>query len=203
MYRKAIIIGALLVAVAAARVGYAAIPSADGTISACKNSKGALKVIDAEAGQTCTDGQQLLTWNQQGPASAAGTIQSGHAAGVGHDPKAATQFLSPAVQLNVATGQKVHLVANKAFGTQASPAGLLDLYPCYQSTLLGSPIVTQGLGIINNKLPANSRVTMGISYVITGLSSGTYNFGMCGDDDGDGHWTSNDAGYVAVIKLDN
>jgi hypothetical protein len=59
-------------AAVSAGVGYAAIPSAGGTISACKSSKGALKVIDAEAGQSCPDGQQLLTWNQQGPAGPQG-----------------------------------------------------------------------------------------------------------------------------------
>jgi hypothetical protein len=67
MLRKTLIIGALLVAVAAAGVAYAAIPSSDGTISACKDNKGALKVIGAEAGQTCPGSQQLLNWNQQGP----------------------------------------------------------------------------------------------------------------------------------------
>lgn len=50
-----------------ASAAYAAIPSANGTISACKDSKGALKVIDADAGQTCNANQQLLTWGQQGP----------------------------------------------------------------------------------------------------------------------------------------
>jgi hypothetical protein len=54
-------------AVAVAGVAYAAIPSANGTISACKDSKGALKVIDVDAGQKCANGQQLLNWNQQGP----------------------------------------------------------------------------------------------------------------------------------------
>lgn len=53
-------------AVIAAGVSYAAIPSSNGVISACKDNKGILKVIDAEAGQTCNANQQLLTWNQQG-----------------------------------------------------------------------------------------------------------------------------------------
>lgn len=67
MVRKLILIGAATVAVATVTgVGYAAIPGSDGTISACKDSKGALKVIDAEAGQTCTGNQQPLEWNQQG-----------------------------------------------------------------------------------------------------------------------------------------
>ena len=64
MKKLHILIAALAVAVVAGGVGYAAIPSADGTISACKDSTGALKVIDAEAGETCRAGQELLTWNQ-------------------------------------------------------------------------------------------------------------------------------------------
>jgi hypothetical protein len=63
-----ILILAVAVLAIAAAVSYAAIPSSNGTISACKDNKGALKVIDAEAGQTCGTNQQLLTWNQQGPA---------------------------------------------------------------------------------------------------------------------------------------
>jgi hypothetical protein len=67
-----------LVALAAVVLGVgvtgalAAIPGANGVITACVNSKGALKVIDAEAGQDC-GAQQTLAWNQQGPAGPAGT----------------------------------------------------------------------------------------------------------------------------------
>jgi len=56
-----------------ASISYAAIPAANGTISACKDNKGTLKVIDAEAGQTCPGNQPPLTWNQQGPAGPAGS----------------------------------------------------------------------------------------------------------------------------------
>jgi hypothetical protein len=73
MHRKLISLAALAVAIAAiGGVGYAAIPSSNGVISACRDSKGALKVIDAEAGQTCNANQQPLTWNQQGPAGPQG-----------------------------------------------------------------------------------------------------------------------------------
>lgn len=68
--RVALAVAALGIAVAGA--SYAAIPAANGTISGCKDSKGSLKVIDAEAGQTCNSSQQLLTWNQQGPQGPAG-----------------------------------------------------------------------------------------------------------------------------------
>jgi hypothetical protein len=63
--------------------------------------------------------------------------------------------------------------------------------------------VTLGSGILNNAMPASSRITMGISYVIAGLNTATYNFGMCGDADGDGGWVNNDQGYVSVVVLSN
>jgi hypothetical protein len=62
-----ILFAALAAAAAVGSVGYAAIPSADGTISACRDGQGRLKVIDAEAGATCSSGQQAMKWNQQGP----------------------------------------------------------------------------------------------------------------------------------------
>lgn len=76
MKRRAFILAALLVLVGSA-VAVAAIPSADGTIHGCrKNSNGTLRVIDAEAGQQCQQGETALTWNQtgpQGPQGPAGT----------------------------------------------------------------------------------------------------------------------------------
>ena len=65
---------ALVVAatVAAAGSAYAAVPSADGVISACKTKDGAIKLIDVEKGQTCQGSQELVEWNQQGPEGPAG-----------------------------------------------------------------------------------------------------------------------------------
>jgi hypothetical protein len=67
-----LLLAAAALVVIAAGAGYAAIPASDGTISACKDSRGTLKVIDAEAGQTCKADQRLLTWNQHGPAATSG-----------------------------------------------------------------------------------------------------------------------------------
>jgi hypothetical protein len=62
-----------MAAVAAfASVAFAAIPSSNGLISACKTTDGAIKLIDKEAGQTCPGSQKLVEWNQQGPAGPAG-----------------------------------------------------------------------------------------------------------------------------------
>jgi hypothetical protein len=69
MFRRLIQTIAAVTAVAAvASVAYGAIPSSNGTITACVDSKGAPKIIDAEAGVVCGAGKKTLTWNQQGPA---------------------------------------------------------------------------------------------------------------------------------------
>jgi hypothetical protein len=51
-----------------AGVGYAAIPGSNGVISSCYNTHGGqLRVIDADAGQSCSASEKSLTFNQQGP----------------------------------------------------------------------------------------------------------------------------------------
>jgi type VI secretion system secreted protein Hcp len=60
---------------AGATVGFAAIPSADGTIHACISTTstppGAVRIIDDATG-ACVTGETPLVWNQQGPAGATG-----------------------------------------------------------------------------------------------------------------------------------
>jgi hypothetical protein len=58
-----IVFGAVVLSVVAAGVAVASIPSGDGTISGCRNSKtGILRVIDADAGQSCLAGESPLAW---------------------------------------------------------------------------------------------------------------------------------------------
>jgi hypothetical protein len=62
---------AVLGVLAAAAIGYAAIPGSDGAITACYNTSsnpsGSLRVINAEAGAKCGKNERTLTFNQQGP----------------------------------------------------------------------------------------------------------------------------------------
>jgi hypothetical protein len=63
----------LVIAIVAAAVATAAIPSGNGTISACyKSTGGDLRVRDAEQGQSCKNGETELSWSQQGPAGPQG-----------------------------------------------------------------------------------------------------------------------------------
>lgn len=62
------------VVVAGATVAVATIPhSISGVITGCyANRNGALRVIDAQAGQTCARGETQISWNQTGPQGPAG-----------------------------------------------------------------------------------------------------------------------------------
>jgi hypothetical protein len=66
--KRLTIVAAVLFTVVAGGIAYAAIPGADGVISACRlNGIGTLRVIDADAGQTCTRFETAIDWNQVGP----------------------------------------------------------------------------------------------------------------------------------------
>jgi hypothetical protein len=69
--RKTIALAAVI-AGGAAGAGYAAIPSSDGILSACKKPDGSIRLIDREAGQTCAKGAELVEWSEKGPAGPAG-----------------------------------------------------------------------------------------------------------------------------------
>ncbi len=47
-------------------VAFAVVPGAGGVISACYDSKGNMRVIDADAGATCSNKETLLTFNASG-----------------------------------------------------------------------------------------------------------------------------------------
>jgi hypothetical protein len=64
LIRAGLVVAALTLAAGAA---YGAIPSSNGTVTGCVDSKGSLKVIDAEAGATCAAAAKTLVWNKQGP----------------------------------------------------------------------------------------------------------------------------------------
>ncbi len=67
MKRWSLVAVAALVAVVAG-TAFAAIPSAGGVISGCyKQFGGALRLVDAEAGATCSSKEKPVAWNVEGP----------------------------------------------------------------------------------------------------------------------------------------
>jgi collagen triple helix repeat protein len=64
----AIALPAAIVTVGVSVVAVAAIPGSDGKISGCyEKNLGILRVIDAQAGKTCTRFETPIAWNQTGP----------------------------------------------------------------------------------------------------------------------------------------
>ena len=77
IHRRTLAAGVAVVALGAAGLALASIPSSTtGVISACYTRGGEFRVIDAQAGQACRRFENALSWNQrgaQGPAGPAGT----------------------------------------------------------------------------------------------------------------------------------
>jgi hypothetical protein len=63
LVQSGIPVAAVLVVLVAAVATTAAIPDANGVIHGCRNTKsGALRVIDANTGQTCSKDEAALNW---------------------------------------------------------------------------------------------------------------------------------------------
>ena len=75
IHRRTLAAGVAVVALGAAGLALASIPSSSGVINTCYTRGGGFRVIDAEAGQSCRRFENALSWNQrgaQGPPGAAG-----------------------------------------------------------------------------------------------------------------------------------
>lgn len=122
--------------------------------------------------------------------------------GFGSTPTATRAFLVVPETIDVQGGEKVHITSHKALGTtNAAGAGSLDLWICYRAVGDTLPPSILGSGSYNQAVPANTRVTLGLSAVwsVPSSTSGSYQCGLCGDDDGNGNWTSNEFGYTTVL----
>jgi len=134
----------------------------------------------------------------QGPQGPPGIVSVLYNAGGTLTPTATRAFLGATVSAAIGDGQKIHLTATQSFGTTVG-ASNLDIYPCYRAAGNNDVPNTLNLGIFGLKLNATQRIPFTVSGVITGLTAGTYDFGMCGDDGGDGNWNYNEWGYVSII----
>jgi len=106
------------------------------------------------------------------------------------------QYIGPTVTLTVAANQKVFVDGNAALGSTGGASGL-NLYICY-----GPGPTAVGLGIFGLTIPAGQRHTFGISAVVSGLSAGTYQFGMCGSASTTG-WNNNEYAYINGMVIVN
>jgi hypothetical protein len=126
--RSVALLAGIVTLVTAAGLAYATIPGSDGVISACRDTKtGALRAIDAEAGQTCSSKEAPLTWNQTGPQGPPGTAAA--YARIGADGTVNTDFALGITSANVShPGTGIYCLRNLGFQPRAvvgiGPAGL-------------------------------------------------------------------------------
>lgn len=134
-----------------------------------------------------------------GPQGPSGVIAFVFTTGYGADPTATVAFLGPTVGVAVASGQSVFVVADKAFGSVAvGGAASLNLWICYQASGAMSPVQVGG-GMFGLQVQQNTRVVFGASAVITALAPDIYTVGLCGTDNGNGNWNSNEWGYTSAL----
>lgn len=119
--------------------------------------------------------------------------------GPGSNPATTNHFVSATVSVTITSpGQKILVTSHKAFGsTVAGGAAGLNLFIGYQPT--GGSIATVGEGVFGNQVPQNTRVTMGLSGVITGLAAGTYVVGLVGVASAPANWNSNEYSYTTAV----
>ena len=113
-------------------------------------------------------------------------------------PDGTIRFLAPTVQVIIGTNQRVLVTSHRALGAGASPATGLDIWICYQSTAPGSAIQAVGGGMLGLSSPANLRLPVGLSAVVSGIAAGTYNVGLCGRSSS-ANWTNNEFGYTTAL----
>ncbi|WP_437758819.1 hypothetical protein [Sorangium sp. So ce1389] len=116
-------------------------------------------------------------------------------------------FFGPTASVEVSSAsQSIYATAHRYLGADILPADSLNIYMCYQRSRPGptGPVLEDvqvvGLGMTGGRVPARTRVSFGLSAVITGLPAGTYNIGMCGQTFSE-HWTSNDYGYLSLLLV--
>lgn len=129
-----------------------------------------------------------------------GTLyHSALATGGGSLPTTTLDFISPTATVTItSTSQKVHWVATKALGsTSVSGAANLNIYAGYKLTT--GTVTAVGGGILGLRCASNTRQTYTISGYVTGLTPGTYVFGMLGNSSDTANWNSHEFGYVTIL----
>lgn len=129
-------------------------------------------------------------------------VKTAFASGFGANPTSTLQFLVLPAQVTVGEGQAVHVTSNKAFGSSsAAGAHSLNLFICSRPHGSTATPAAYGGGSLGNRVAQNTRVTMGLSAVITDLSAGTYQVGLCGYSIDGANWNSNEYGYTSALVI--
>jgi hypothetical protein len=155
-----------------------------GTINAAENPVDWTKLKGVPAG--LADGMDM------------GIDQAVGASGGGPNPTNVYQFFgTPATVTITRAEQRVLVNSVNGFGAGSSGANFLDLYICYQQMPLFGTLTPVGNGILGLALPANARVPMGMTRILT-LPVGQYRVGLCGRSSSSG-WINNDWGSTTAL----
>ena len=118
--------------------------------------------------------------------------------GYENTPEDSLQFLTSPIEFTITSSdQVVYISCTRAFGTTVG-AGGLDLFPGYHD---GSDFGSFHSGSLNMELNAGQRTMFAVSGTVQ-LPPGTYQFGMVGDDDGDGGWDKNEYGHTTLMVFE-
>jgi hypothetical protein len=117
--------------------------------------------------------------------------------GFGSDPASALRFLAEPLRVQVAgPGDKVVVTSSKALGANGLAASGLSLWVCRAAA--GSAPVPVGDGVTELAVPANAKQLFTLSAVITSLTAGSYDVGLCGRTS-NANWTNNDVSSTTAI----
>ena len=148
------------------------------------------------AGPQGLQGIQGLT-GPIGPQGPSGVLSMNYAAAGAANPSTTLAFIAPIVAVTIsAANQRVHVISHRALGGYAA-AHELGLRICLQSSG-GGALTPIGGGTFGLQVPANTRISMGLSAVAAGLANGTYNVGLCGQSSSP-NWINNDWGYTSAL----
>ncbi|MCW5554146.1 MAG: hypothetical protein KIS67_18565 [Verrucomicrobiae bacterium] len=109
-------------------------------------------------------------------------------------------FLSATVTVTITSPtQRVMVTSHKAFGsTIVGGAANLNLYIGHRPSGSSVSPTNVGQGVLGNRVAAYTRVPMGLSAVITGLSPGDHEVGLTGYSPEASNWNYNDASYTTA-----
>jgi hypothetical protein len=115
-------------------------------------------------------------------------------------PSTTLAYLSPALTINVTSGQAVIVSAEITIGTTiAGGASGLRLWICYQPS--GGTLTTpHAIDWIDGQLVQNMLAVYPITDTITGLGTGSYTVGLCGSQTGGvpNNWNLEDWAYTTA-----
>lgn len=134
-----------------------AIPASNGTISACYDKKGLLRVIDIDANQVCSTTEKPLSWNKQGSVSVGGTFYSKY---VDFSQYPAGQIPTSIDMFTIENALKVSLLPYDTYWDPTQPA-------YYNSSYRYENISSR------NIMVGNKKVLPGASYDVGVGSAGT------------------------------